>query len=192
LQDLKPGDPLHAARRIRRLGRHHDSRTGSKRRGCLMRTPAGSTASVTRPRLDAQAPKPRGQPETEPTVELKPPVVPRTASQAGREPSTAEPLYALVRAHSKPAHRPVMTPQGSGKLWQVFANRVGVILSAAPGRVTYFDPGDIQLAPGSLPETNRATLAWVQEAGADRVVRGTSHRGGFWPSLGRTGLVLQL
>jgi hypothetical protein len=50
-----------------------------------------------------------------------------------------------------------MTPQGPGKLWQVFANRVGVILNAAPGRITYFDPGDIQIALGSLPATHRAT-----------------------------------
>jgi len=34
----------------------------------------------------------------------------------------------------------VSTPKGRGRLWQVFRDRVGVVLDATPGRVTFFQP----------------------------------------------------
>jgi hypothetical protein len=38
----------------------------------------------------------------------------------------------------------VQTPEGGGRLWQVFTVRVGVVLEASPERVTFFGPDEIR------------------------------------------------
>jgi hypothetical protein len=57
-------------------------------------------------------------------------------------------LYQLIRDHREAVDRPVMTPQGSGKLCQVFSERAGVILDTAPERITFFDPNLITVPLG--------------------------------------------
>jgi hypothetical protein len=42
-------------------------------------------------------------------------------------------------------NRTVTTPWGPGCLWQVFHERVGVVLDAQPGRVVFCDPGRIEV-----------------------------------------------
>ena len=49
-------------------------------------------------------------------------------------------LYQLVSDHREAAARPVLTPHGLGRPWQTFADRAGVVLDAAPGRVAFFNP----------------------------------------------------
>jgi hypothetical protein len=96
---------------------------------------------------NASAPEPTAQPEPELMAELEPEptVEPPPTSEPSRQPAPADSLYALVRARGKIANRPVMTPQGPGKLWQVFYDRAGVLLDGAPGRVAFFDPSEVQV-----------------------------------------------
>jgi len=41
--------------------------------------------------------------------------------------------------------RTVRTPEGPGKLWQVFHDRVGVVLDGLPSRVTFYEPRDVSV-----------------------------------------------
>ncbi len=57
----------------------------------------------------------------------------------------SSPLQELVAQVRDPAARRVATPLGDGYLWQVFLNRVGVVLDSDPEKVAFFDP--ISVAP---------------------------------------------
>jgi hypothetical protein len=109
--------------------------------------PDALTVEVSEPEKRADDPHQVTAPAPEPTTEPTPALASEPAAY----------LYQLVRDHYDPADRPVMTPQGSGQLWQVFAERAGVILETAPERVTFFDPNLITSArpPGeaSSPAT---------------------------------------
>ena len=43
----------------------------------------------------------------------------------------------------------VQTPEGGGRLCQVFAVQVGVVLEDSPERVTFFMPDEVRPCPGS-------------------------------------------
>lgn len=100
------------------------------------------------PRVDFAPSEPAMQPEAEPRdrPDPEPVVVPFSTSEPPRVSSPVDPLYALIRAHAKLAQRLVKTRRGHGKLWQVFEDRVGVILNSSPGRVAFFHPSEVQVA----------------------------------------------
>ena len=77
----------------------------------------------------------------------------------------ASALYRLIQ-HSKPADRPVMTPLGPGQLWQVFSERVGVILDAAPERVTFFDDPALITELRGRPRDAPGTGEIIRDLGA--------------------------
>jgi hypothetical protein len=91
------------------------------------------------------APKPIVHLVPEPVVE---PVAPHSDSGQSHQPTSADPLYALLRTRREPADRRVMTPRGPGHLCQVFSDRAGVVLDIT-GRVAFFDPSEIRVA-GSM------------------------------------------
>lgn len=69
---------------------------------------------------------------------------PRPANAAGDgwardEPPAVEILYGVMRREGV-----VVTPDGPGRLWQVFSSRVGVILDAHPDAVRFFCPADLR------------------------------------------------
>jgi hypothetical protein len=90
----------------------------------------------------------------EPMVE---PLAPHSNSNLSRQPTTAEPLYELLRIHRDPADRRVMTPWGSGRLCQVFSGRAGVVLDIT-GRVAFFDPSEIRVAVSTSGPTAHPVL----------------------------------
>lgn len=57
----------------------------------------------------------------------------------------SEALYGQPHARLFPLiGRPVWTPQGAGRLVQVFSNRAAVVLDCQPGLVAFLDPGAIR------------------------------------------------
>jgi hypothetical protein len=84
--------------------------------------------------------------QAESRVERGLPAEASDALSAPVSPGPALALYRLIRDHYDPADRPVLTPDGPGQLWQMFAERAGVILDTAPERVTFFDPNLITSA----------------------------------------------
>ena len=62
-----------------------------------------------------------------------------------------DPGTARIGVAVSDADRRVATPKGPGRLWQVFARRVGVVLDATPTKVTFFD------------DPSRVTTPWTQE-----------------------------
>lgn len=78
-----------------------------------------------------------------------PPEVGPTAAPQGPA-GVLTPIYRLIQAQRDPADRRVATPKGPGRLWQVFAGRVGVVLDATPTKVTFFD------------DPRRVTTPWEQ------------------------------
>jgi hypothetical protein len=60
----------------------------------------------------------------------------------------------------------VVTPEGRGGLWRVFADSIGVILDSSPGQVTFFDNPE-QIYPGGIGSTMRAagtsTVLWTSQ-----------------------------
>jgi hypothetical protein len=53
------------------------------------------------------------------------------------DPFPLPPLYALI-------DKRVRTSRGYGKLWQVFSDRIGVVLESEPDQVTFLEPGEVE------------------------------------------------
>lgn len=54
------------------------------------------------------------------------------------EPPSKDVLYRMMRQGIL-----VGTPRGSGRLWQVFSDQVGVVVDSEPDRVSFFDPAEL-------------------------------------------------
>ena len=52
-------------------------------------------------------------------------------------------LYDMIANHRDEKDRRVITPLGEGYLFQIFADRVGVVLDSDPKRAVFFTPSDI-------------------------------------------------
>ncbi len=64
-------------------------------------------------------------------IEMKP------VQKPDPEPPDLWPLYALI-------DKRVRTSRGYGKLWQVFSDRIGVVLEDEPDQVTFLEPGEVE------------------------------------------------
>jgi hypothetical protein len=129
--------------------------TWSKENGGILDSPvddvlnawayAPDAPSGGQPQVSDSAQEPMVYPEPKPMVE---PLVPHSSSEPSPQPTSADPLYALLRARREPADRRVMTPGGPGHLCQVFTERAGVVLDSTR-RVAFFHPSEIRVA-GSI------------------------------------------